>query len=180
MLAALAAALVMPIRRAIKRWGATDAELRVMWPGDGLVDRRALSGVRVAQFSCRNDALQREIRMWRWTANAMRLVAAVGLLFVACGGGGGSHTRSTSSSATSTSIAGLQQGAQIFQAKCASCHDAKLGGQVVKDFPNIDDEIAVVTNGRASSLETMPSFRGVLTTAQIRDVVEFTRAQLGK
>jgi hypothetical protein len=57
-------------------------------------------------------------------------------------------------------IAGLQQGAQIFQAKCASCHDAKLGGQVVKDFPNIDDEIAVVTNGRVSSLETMPSFKG--------------------
>ena len=109
---------------------------------------------------------------------ALALVAVLAVLAAACGGGG-NHTSKTKPS-TSTSVASSQQGAQIFQAKCASCHDAKLGGQVVKDFPNIDDEIAVVTNGRASSLETMPSFRGVLTTAQIRDVVEFTRAQLGK
>jgi hypothetical protein len=52
--------------------------------------------------------------------------------------------------------------------------------QVTRDFPNIDDEIALVTNGRASALETMPSFAGVLTTAQIRAVVEYTRVQLGK
>jgi hypothetical protein len=39
LLAALAAALVMPIRRAITRWGATDEELRAIWPGDRLVDR---------------------------------------------------------------------------------------------------------------------------------------------
>jgi mono/diheme cytochrome c family protein len=117
--------------------------------------------------------------MLRWTASVIGLVAAVGLVFVACGGGGG-HTRSTSTSSTSTSLASQQQGAQIFQASCASCHDAKLAGQVTKDFPNIDDEIAVVTNGRASPLETMPSFEGVLTTEQIRAVVEYTRAQLGK
>jgi mono/diheme cytochrome c family protein len=70
--------------------------------------------------------------------------------------------------------------AQIFQANCASCHDARLAAQVTRDFPNIDDEIALVTNGRASALETMPSFAGVLTTAQIRAVVEYTRVQLGK
>jgi len=52
--------------------------------------------------------------------------------------------------------------------------------EVARDFPNIDDEIAVVTNGRVSSLETMPSFAGVLTTTQIRAVVEYTRVQLGK
>ena len=38
-LAAPAAAFVQPMRRAITRWGATDAELRAVWPGDGLVDR---------------------------------------------------------------------------------------------------------------------------------------------
>ena len=52
--------------------------------------------------------------------------------------------------------------------------------EVARDFPNIDDEIAVVRNGRVSSLETMPSFAGVLTTTQIRAVVEYTRVQLGK
>jgi mono/diheme cytochrome c family protein len=108
----------------------------------------------------------------------MGLVAAVGLVFAACGGGGNHTTKSTSS--TSTSLAAQQQGAQIFQAKCASCHDAKLAAQVTRDFPSVDDEIAVVTNGRASPLETMPSFASVLTTAQIRDVVEYTRVQPGK
>jgi mono/diheme cytochrome c family protein len=106
------------------------------------------------------------------------LTAVLGVLAGACGGGG-EHTSETKSS-TSTTLASQQQGAQIFQARCASCHDARLAGQVMRDFPNIDDEIAVVTNGRASPLETMPSFTGVLTTAQIRDVVEYTRAQLGK
>jgi len=38
-LVALAAAAVVPLRRAITRWGATEAELRAAWPGDGLVDR---------------------------------------------------------------------------------------------------------------------------------------------
>ena len=107
----------------------------------------------------------------------MGLVAA-GLAFAACGGGA-NHTTKTPSS-TSTSLASQQQGAQTFQAKCASCHDARLAAQVTRDFPNIDDEIALVTNGRTSALETMPSFGGVLTTAQIRDVVEYTRVQLGK
>jgi mono/diheme cytochrome c family protein len=51
---------------------------------------------------------------------------------------------------------------------------------VSRDFPNIDDEIAVVTNGRTNPLETMPSFGAVLTNAQIRDVVEYTRVQLGR
>ena len=105
--------------------------------------------------------------------------AAVSLVFAACGDGGRRAT-SRPTSSTSTTVARLQQGEQVFQAKCASCHDARLATQVTRDFPNIDDEIVVVTNGRASALETMPSFGGVLTAAQIRDVVEYTRAQLGK
>jgi mono/diheme cytochrome c family protein len=100
------------------------------------------------------------------------------VVFAACGGRANHTTKTTSS--PSTSLAAQQQGAQIFQANCASCHDARLAAQVTRDFPNIDDEIAVVTNGRVSPLETMPSFAGVLTTAQIRAVVEYTRVQLGK
>jgi mono/diheme cytochrome c family protein len=116
-------------------------------------------------------------RTWRWTTCAIGLVAAVAVVFAACGGG--NHTTKTTSS-PSTSLAAQQQGAQIFQANCASCHDARLAAQVTRDFPNIDDEIAVVTNGRVGPLETMPSFVGVLTTPQIRAVVEYTRVQLGK
>ena len=117
------------------------------------------------------------IGTWQWSAAVMGLVAAVGLVVAACGGE--NHTTNTTSS-TSTTRAAQLQGAQIFQANCASCHDARLAAQVTRDFPNIDNEIAVVTNGRTSALETMPSFVGVLTTAQIRDVVEYTRTQLGK
>jgi mono/diheme cytochrome c family protein len=106
------------------------------------------------------------------------LAAGLGVLAGACGGGRDGTSEATSS--TSTTVAAQQQGAQIFQARCASCHDARLAGQATRDFPNIDDEIAVVTNGRASPLETMPSFGGVLTSAQIRDVVDYTRVQLGK
>jgi mono/diheme cytochrome c family protein len=119
------------------------------------------------------------MRVWRWSAKVAGLVAAVGLMAAACGGGG-RHASSRSTSSTSTTLPSLQQGAQVFQAKCASCHDARLAGQVMRDFPNVDDEIAVVTNGRAGALETMPSFGSVLTTAQIRAVVEYTRAQLGR
>jgi mono/diheme cytochrome c family protein len=122
---------------------------------------------------------RRSMRLWRSIVNVMGLVAAVALVFAACGGGGNRASARTTSS-TSTSLATKQQGAQIFQAKCASCHDTKLAGQVTRDFPNVEDEIAVVTDGRASPLETMPSFQGVLTTVQIRDVVEYTRAQLGR
>lgn len=106
------------------------------------------------------------------------LVAALGVFAAACGGGG-NHAYKTKPS-TSTTLATQEQSAQIFQARCASCHDARLAAQVTRDFPNIDDEVAVVANGRTSPLETMPSFGGVLTPAQIRDVVEYTRAVLGK
>lgn len=80
--------------------------------------------------------------------------------------------------------ANASPGAQIFQANCASCHGAdgsggvgpKLAGTVAKKFPNVDDQIAVVTDGRSS----MPSFDGDLTAEQIREVVEYTRTDLGK
>jgi hypothetical protein len=42
-LTALATALVQRVRGAITRWGATDAELRAVWPGDGLVERPKLT-----------------------------------------------------------------------------------------------------------------------------------------
>jgi mono/diheme cytochrome c family protein len=109
----------------------------------------------------------------------MGMMVAVGVMIAACGGGGG-RASSASTSSTSTALAGVQEGAQIFQARCASCHDARLAVRVRTDFPNVDDEIAVVTNGRVSSFETMPSFAGALTTTQLREVVQYTREQLGR
>jgi mono/diheme cytochrome c family protein len=106
-------------------------------------------------------------------------MVAIESTFAACGGGQ-AHTTPSSTHPTTTSLPGVEEGAQIFQARCADCHDVRLAGQVTRDFPNSDDEIALVTNGRTNPLETMPSFGGVLTPAQIRAVVEYTRTQLGK
>ena len=43
-------------------------------------------------------------------------------------------------------------------------------------YPNIEDQIAVVTNGKGE----MPSWRGDLTPKEIRKVVEYTRTGLGQ
>lgn len=74
-------------------------------------------------------------------------------------------------------------GAGIYEANCASCHGADggggvgpaLAGDVVTEFPNAGDEIAVVSDGRAG----MPSFAGRLTTEEIEQVVEYTRTGFG-
>ncbi len=75
-------------------------------------------------------------------------------------------------------------GAKVYAANCASCHGAdggggtgpKLAGRVGRVYPDIEDQVAVVTKGR----DGMPSFEGDLTAAQILDVVEYTRTDLGK
>jgi mono/diheme cytochrome c family protein len=75
-------------------------------------------------------------------------------------------------------------GARLFSVNCAGCHGAdggggvgpKLAGEVTTDFPNIDDQIAVVRDGRRS----MPAFGGDLTDEQLRQVVEYTRTELGR
>jgi mono/diheme cytochrome c family protein len=75
-------------------------------------------------------------------------------------------------------------GGQIYEANCASCHGAdgsggigpKLAGEVADAFPDIEDQIALVTDGRGS----MPSFDGRLTEDEIRQVVEYTRTELGQ
>lgn len=74
-------------------------------------------------------------------------------------------------------------GAAVFATSCASCHGAdgsggigpKLAGTVTKTFPDAADEVAVVTDGR----DGMPSFGGELSDEQIRQVVDYTRTELG-
>ena len=74
-------------------------------------------------------------------------------------------------------------GQEIFSARCSGCHGAqgqggtgpRLAGRVANTFPDIEDEITKVTEGGA----LMPSFGGSLSNADIRLVVEYTRAGLG-
>jgi mono/diheme cytochrome c family protein len=71
-------------------------------------------------------------------------------------------------------------GYDVYLANCARCHGQdgqggvgpKLaGGAVVKAFPNRADQIRLVENGEG----TMPSFKNRLSTAEIEDVVTYTR-----
>lgn len=74
-------------------------------------------------------------------------------------------------------------GARLFAARCSSCHGGKgqglrgpqLAGRMVEKYPNIEDQTAVVANGRNG----MPAFGQRLTSDELRAVVEFTRTRLG-
>ena len=102
-----------------------------------------------------------------------------GATFVAACGGSGSTTSTTTVPADPV----LAEGASIFKANCASCHGSqgqggfgkKLAGVVTEKYPNIDDEIALITNGKGS----MPAFGKKLTSEQLTAVARWTREGLG-
>jgi mono/diheme cytochrome c family protein len=74
-------------------------------------------------------------------------------------------------------------GAEIYSARCAGCHGSdggggsgpQLAGKVEDDFPDIEDQIELVSKGKGG----MPAFGGSLSAADIRLVVEYTRTNLG-
>jgi mono/diheme cytochrome c family protein len=76
----------------------------------------------------------------------------------------------------------LATGRKVFVANCQRCHGARgqggagarLAGVVTNSFPNIQNEINVVTNGAGA----MPAWGGKLTPAEIRAVVRYTREVL--
>ncbi len=76
----------------------------------------------------------------------------------------------------------LVLGRDVFGARCVNCHGADGGGgigpplrgAVVDTFPDPEDQAAVVRDGRNS----MPSFTGTLSEAQIDAVVRYTREVL--
>jgi len=98
------------------------------------------------------------------------VAAAVSLAVIAAGCGGGGEAQPTT-------------GKGIYVARCATCHGVggqggvgpALAGVVATKYPNIEDQIAIVTNGKGA----MPSWRGELTPKEIRKVVEYTRTGLG-
>ena len=73
-------------------------------------------------------------------------------------------------------------GQALYEQHCANCHAVDgagaIGpqlndGRVVERFPDIDDEVAVISAGRADL--GMPPFAQTLTEEQIQDVAEYTR-----
>lgn len=77
----------------------------------------------------------------------------------------------------------LASGQQVYQARCQSCHGSKgqggtgmkLAGKVTTEFPNIDDQITVIENGRGS----MPAWKNQLSAEEIEAVARYTRECLG-
>jgi cytochrome c6 len=76
----------------------------------------------------------------------------------------------------------LVEGRGVFVSNCQRCHGPrgqgqvgpKLAGVVTNSFPNIQNEINVVTNG----VGNMPAWKDKLTAAQIKAVVRYTREVL--
>jgi mono/diheme cytochrome c family protein len=87
--------------------------------------------------------------------------------------------------AEAVAAAGGVDGAAIFGQRCAGCHGGDgsggigprlAGGRVVANFPDPQDQIAVVTNGRGG----MPAFGERLSPEEIAAVVDYTRTVLAE
>lgn len=77
--------------------------------------------------------------------------------------------------------AAVIDGAAVFANRCASCHGRAGGGglgpqlskgRVVARFPDIADQVAVITNGRGG----MPGFGTRLSAEEIEAVAEYVRS----
>jgi len=92
--------------------------------------------------------------------------------------------RGDSPEQTATAEAPARAGVSVFATSCSGCHGASgqgginapslAGGAVLEAFPDVEDQIAVVSNGRAN----MPSFSSLLSAEEIIGVVDFTRDEL--
>ncbi len=121
--------------------------------------------------------------MWR-TARLVLVAVPIALLSAGCGGGGDSSSRADvpQLKGAQTKDAGLVEGQRVWAANCTRCHGLvgqggvgpKLAGKVNGAFPNLDDEITLVANGKG----IMPAWKNNLTPAQIRAVVRYTREVL--
>ncbi len=119
----------------------------------------------------------------RHLVSAVALLALVG---TACGSGDGGQTTGPASpkpTGAQAQDAELARGRAVFVNNCARCHGARgeggIGvqlsdGRVSSRYPDIDDQIAVISGGK----NAMPSFGGDLTPEQIRAVARYEREVL--
>jgi mono/diheme cytochrome c family protein len=86
--------------------------------------------------------------------------------------------RASAGATTGTTVI---NGADVFANRCSSCHGSDAGGglgpqlsqgHVVARFPDIADQIKVITNGRGG----MPGFKAQLSAEEIRAVAEYERS----
>ena len=112
----------------------------------------------------------RSRRVTRALLTAAGAATVVALTAGGCSSGGGDAQPTT--------------GRAIYKAYCATCHGVdgqggvgpQLAGVVADKYPNIEDQIAVVTNGKG----TMPAWRGRIPAQAIRRVVVYERTKLGQ
>lgn len=106
---------------------------------------------------------------------AVTLVVCI-LVVVVVGSGG--------SDETPNSTDGPIDAEALYGVHCANCHaidgSGAIGpqvndGRVVRRYPDIDDQIAVITDG-VPNTPAMPPFDDVLSDAEIRAVAEYERS----
>jgi mono/diheme cytochrome c family protein len=104
-------------------------------------------------------------------------LAAVLVAFVAgCGGSSGD----SSTPAPASDSAG---GAKLFTDNCSSCHTLAAAGASGQVGPNLDQLRPgpdLVTRQVNSGGGAMPSFKGKLTDAQIKQIADYVSANAGK
>ena len=115
-------------------------------------------------------------RSWMvWAVVAAVTFAACVLVVVLVGGSAGGPSGDSASDE-------VVDGEALYAQHCANCHAidgaGAIGpqlndGRMVERFPDVDDEVAVITAGRADL--GMPPFSQTLTEEQIRAVAEHTR-----
>ena len=120
----------------------------------------------------------------RRLARIAAVVLPMAVLATGCGGGGGSSGTADvpQLSGAQSKDAGLVEGQKVWADNCTRCHGLngqggvgpELAGKVVAAFPDVDDQIALVSNGKGIML----AWKSDLTPAQIRDVVRYTREVL--
>ncbi len=110
--------------------------------------------------------------MIRRLANTLPRLAAIALVVAACGG--------TAPEVDEGADPALFEGRSIWVGQCASCHGASGGGgrgpklsdgQVLDRYPEIDDQIQIVLEGRGA----MPAYAGRLSADEVESVVRYTR-----
>jgi mono/diheme cytochrome c family protein len=125
------------------------------------------------------------------------ILALTGALLVAgCGGGGSSSSSGTSATTTEKSIAPeageeearagesamLAEGKTVFTTNCASCHTLKEAGTSGEVGPNLDElepDMATVEHQVETGGGGMPSFKGTISSAEIKAVATYVSSVAG-